>query len=393
MSKPHSNNIVYINYSPYENSGKILDYLLENFSYVFHFSIGFHNLKNKRNYNRLIIFKNGIQEKEYTLFQLPIPSSLVFVLLPIRSLINFVQIVGYIVWLKSKYKKINIYFTVNAFIAWIGNLLRGLGIVEKTVFWVWDYYPPIHENKIIMLMRLIYWQFDKKSSFSDNVAFVNSRLLDLRKNMGIYPRVANYPIVPIGTDKLPFTPKKNTKEVVYGFIGVLKIFQGPGVIFDHSKELFKEIKNFRYEVIGSGPDEEYLKKRAIETKVKAKFYGYLEGESFNNVLNKCTIGIAPYVPDPNNVSYYGDPGKIKRYLSLGLPVICTDALEFSKQIEKHKAGVMVDYNDSKGFALATKKIMANYSFYSRNAYKLSQSQYYKKIYPQLFDFDTQKSNN
>ena len=41
------NSIIYVNYSPYENSGKILDYLLENFKYVFLFTLGFHNIKKK----------------------------------------------------------------------------------------------------------------------------------------------------------------------------------------------------------------------------------------------------------------------------------------------------------------------------------------------------------
>lgn len=384
--------IVYINYSPYENSGKILDYLLENFTNVFHFSIGFHNLKNKKNYNRLLIFRNGKLERELFLFQLPIPQSLIFLLLPIRSIINFFQIVSYSIWLKSKYKRIDIYFTVNAFIAWIGNLLRGTGIVEKTVFWVWDYYPPIHENKIIMLMRYIYWQFDKVSSYSDKVAFVNHRLLNLRIDLGIYSQKVSHPIIPIATDYFPKPERRDAKDVVFGFIGVLKKIQGPGIIFDHSKELLKGFKSFKYEVIGSGPDENYLKIMAKRSKTKTTFYGYLEGETFNQILKNCTIGIAMYVPDPTDVSYYGDPGKIKRYISLGLPVICTDALEFSKEIEKENAGIIVDYDDADAFVAATKKIMARYSFYSNNAYKLSQKYYYKKIYPEMFDLDSDKKS-
>ncbi len=385
--KQQRGSIVYINYSPYENSGKILDYLLENFDRIFHFSIGFHNLKNKKKYNRLLIFEKGALKHEIGLFQLPIPPSFVFLLLPVRSFINFLQIIGYTIWLKYKYKKIDIYFTVNAFIAWIGILLRSFKIVDKTVFWVWDYYPPIHESKIVMLLRSIYWQFDKASSYSDKVAFVNHRLLNLRKDLGIYSRNATHPIVPIATDKLPIVPKNKTQKVTFGFIGVLKKNQGPGIIFDYAQELSKEFGDFQYEIVGSGPDENYLKERANKTKVHAKFYGYLEGESFNQVLNKCTIGIAMYIPDPSNVSYYGDPGKIKRYISLGIPVIGTDVLEFSRQIGKSKAGIIVDYDDKMEFVAATKKIMANHSFYSKNAHKLSKTQYYKKVYPAMFDFE------
>ncbi len=378
--------IIYVNYSPYENSGKILDYLIETFPNVLHFSIGFHHLKNKKNYNRLLIFDKGRLKKEYLLFQLPIAGRFLFLLLPIRSIINCLLIMGYSFWLNQRYKTIDVYFTVNAFTAWIGNLLRSFGVVKKTVFWVWDYYPPIHQNKVIMLMRYIYWQFDKISSFSDRVAFVNPRLLELRKDIGIFPKSAKYPIIPIGTDKFPFPNKKNIKKVSFGYIGVIKKSQGLGIVFDNADNLRKEFGDVSFNIVGSGPDEEFFKQRAKSAKFRATFFGYLEEESFNKVLSKCTIGIATYVPDASNVAHFGDQGKIKRYLSLGIPVIATNVSEFSKKIDRSEAGVVVDYNSQTDFIEAVKKIMREYSKYSQNAYKLSQVYYYKKIYPEMFKF-------
>lgn len=381
-----SKSIIYVNYSPYENSGKILDYILEDFENVFLFSIGFYNLKNKKNYNNLSIYKNGKLQKTYSLFQLPISSKFVFLLIPIRSFITFFEIIIYSLWLKIIFKRIDIYFTVNAFTAWIGSILKAMGVIEKTIFWVWDYYPPIHENKIVMLMRYIYWQFDKISSHSDKVVFVNHRLLNLRKDIGIYKKSAHYPIVPIGADKLPYVSKKDKRKVLFGFIGVLKKSQGVEIVFNNADMLLKEFGDIGYEIVGSGPDEDYLKERARRSKIQATFYGYLEGESFNDVLRKCTIGIATYIPDVSNVSHYGDPGKIKRYLTLGIPVITTDIIEFSKEIEKSGAGIIIDYNNMNELIDAVRKITATHAEYSKNAYALSQKFYYKKIYPQMFNF-------
>lgn len=380
------NSIIYVNYSPYENSGKILDFILDNFENVVLFSIGFYNLKNKKNYNSLSIYRRGKLQKEYLLLQIPIVQEFAFLLLPIRSIITFVEIFIYSVWLKIKFKKIDIYFTVNAFTAWIGNFMKGFSIVNKTIFWVWDYYPPIHENKIIMLMRYIYWQFDKISSYSDRVAFVNRRLLDLRKDIGIYQKNAKHPIVPIGTDKFPYVHRKNIQALTFGFIGVLKKSQGLGIVFENAEALSKEFTNIRYEIVGSGPDEKYFKAQAKKSHIQSTFYGYLEGESFNDVLRKCRIGIATYISDTSSVSHYGDPGKIKRYLSLGIPVIATDVLEFSKEVKRSKAGVIIDYNNTNAFIDAVKSIIARYPEYSKNAYVLSQKYYYKKIYPKIFTF-------
>lgn len=378
--------IIYVNYSPYENSGKILDYLLENFDLCFLFSLGFYNLKEKKKYNKLSIFSKGKLSKEFSLFQLPVPQELIFILLPLRSFITFIQILIYAHWLKGKYGKIDIYFTVNAFTAWIGNVIKKFGLVDKTIFWVWDFYPPIHENKIIMFMRQIYWQFDKMSSNSDRMAFVNRRLIDLRKNIGSIPKDANYSIIPIGTGKFSNLNLSGKQSVILGFIGVVKRSMGLDVVFDNADEIIKNFPSARFEVIGSGPDMEYFKSRAKNSAIPTRFHGYLEGESFNQVLEECSIGIAPYLPDPSNVSHYGDAGKVKRYLSLGLPVIITDIFEFAKEIEKNKAGEIIRYDNPKELINVIRKIMLNYKQYQKNALKLAEKLYYKKIYPKMFKF-------
>lgn len=378
--------IIYVNYSPYENSGKILDYLLENFDLCFLFSLGFHNLKEKKKYNKLSIFSKGKLSKEFSLFQLPVPQELIFILLPLRSLITFIQILIYAHWLKGKYGKIDIYFTVNAFTAWIGKIMKRLGLVDKTVFWVWDFYPPIHDDKIIMLMRQIYWQFDKISSHSDRVAFVNRRLMDLRKDIGIIPKNVNYPIIPIGTDKFSNLKLNDKKGVILGFIGVVKKSMGLDIVFDNADEIIKNFSDAKFEVIGSGPDIEYFKSRAKNSSIPTTFHEYLEGESFNEVLKKFSIGLAPYLPDPSNVSHYGDAGKVKLYLSLGLPVIITDIFEFAKEIDRNKAGEIIRYDNPKELIKAIGKVMSNYKQYQRNALKLAEKLYYKKIYPEMFKF-------
>lgn len=378
--------IIYVNYSPYENSGKILDYLLENFEHVFLFSLGFHNITKKKNLNRLFIYHNGKLTKEYSMFQLPVPKQLVFFLLPLRSFITFIQIFLFSYRLKKDYGKIALYFTVNGFTAWIGNIIKKVGLVDKTVFWVWDYYPPTHKDKVIMLMRRIYLYFDKVSLTSDKVIFINNRILNLREKSGILPEDKDFPIVPIGTDSFVNFNVKKKPEVILGFIGVLKRSQGLDEIFDNAQSIITAFPMARFEIVGSGPDEEYFKSRALKSLLKTTFHGYLDGESFNKVLKKCTVGVATYQPDPNNVSHFGDPGKVKRYLALGLPVIITDIFEFSKEIEKNKAGVIIQYGESLELVKAIKKIMLNYQQYQKNALSLAKKYYYKRIYPEMFKF-------
>lgn len=385
QSKPQRQHksIIYVNYSPYENSGKILDFLLDNFENVYLFSLGFYVLRNKKKYNKLLIYRKGSLKKELNLLQIPMPVKLFFLLLPLRSIITLAQIVFYSLWLKNKNGDIEFYFTVNAFAAWIGTLLKGMKIVNKTIFWVWDYYPPIHDNKIITIMRHIYWYFDKISSHSDYVAYVNQRLIDLRKEVGVLKKDAKFPVIPIGTEK--FNVKlEQKKNVIFGFIGVIKKSHGLDLIFDNADKIMKNFPKASLEVIGSGPDETYFKKRAEESLLSTEFHGYLPGDTFIPILKKSAIGIATYVPDESNVSYYGDPGKVKLYISLGIPVIVTDVVKFSEEIDLSKAGIAIAYNDSEQFINGIKKIMVDYQAYQKNALELSKKYYYKNIYRPMF---------
>jgi len=378
--------IIYINYSPYENSGKILSYLLENYDKVFLFSLGFHNIKKKTRLNQLLVYSKRKLIKEYSLIRFPSTKRLIFFLLPLISLINFIQILLYAYLLKKQHGKIGVYFTVNGFTAWIGNIAKKLSLVEKTVFWVWDYYPPFHEDKVIMLMRYIYLFFDRVSLRSDKVVFINNKILNLRKSTGILPEGKHFPVVPIGTDSFADISTKKPENVTIGFIGVIKKSQGLSEVFDSAEQILNKFPNAKFEIIGSGPDGEYFKSVAVHSRLPSTFHGYLEGESFNNVLKKCTIGVATYLPDSSNVSHFGDPGKVKRYLSLGLPVIITDIFEFSQEIKKSKAGVIIKSGNPVEFVNAIATILSDYKNYQTNALNLAKKYYYKKIYPEMFDF-------
>src|SRR3989338_5792709 len=382
--------IVYINFRPYENAGKILDYLLENFENVFLFSFNFHKLGKNQEPSKLKIFKKGhfIKEKELYQINLPSPLTLTFLLLPVRSLMIMIQIIWYSIILKKKYKKLDIYFTVNAFTAWIGNILRSLKIVKKTIFWVWDYYPPINTNKIVTLFRWIYWQFDKIGATSNSLIFLNRRLENLRKDIGILSKRAKYPIVEIGTNPISKVESKENlnRPILFGFIGVVKKSQGLDIFFDTARELKSLLPNSMLEIIGSGPDELYFKRRAKKCPIKTKFYGFLPSENeISRIVSKWDIGIATYIPEESNVSYYGDPSKIKVYLSFGIPVVTTDVYVFSKEVAKSKAGVIIDYCKKSEFISAISIILSAHKQFRERALLLAQKYHYKKIYPKIFN--------
>ncbi len=381
----NSKTVIYINYSPYENSGHILDYLKQNFKNVFLFSLAFHSLNGSKQLNKLTIFQNNKLVREELLFYLNVPQSLVFFFIPIRSVMNLIQIVWKIIYLRYKYGQIDYFFTVNAFTSSIGKILKKINLIKKNIFWVWDYYPVNHPKITFKIMRWLYWQFDKFATYSDRVIYLNHRLADVRKDLGIIKKNTEPIIIPIGTGELLPQKKKNLKKIKIGFIGVLKQSQGIDMLLDAQEAISKNFKNLSFEIIGSGPDEKMFSSRVKQkNKDKFNFHGLVSDERFKEILYDCTIGIAPYAPGDGTVSKYTDPGKPKRYMEFNLPQITTNVIELSKEIEKNKAGIVINYGNTNELIIAIKKIVEKYDYYSKNAASLNKKYYYKNIYKKMF---------
>ncbi|MFA6446262.1 MAG: glycosyltransferase [Candidatus Paceibacterota bacterium] len=381
---PHTN-IIYVNFAPYENAGNILDYLLDHFSTVFSFTFNFHKISANQPQSKLSVYKKKQIVYECRLFQTPTNASVAFILLPIRSLVIFAQLLFHLVRLKDRFGPYSIYFTVNAFTAWAGNILRSLGLVQKTIFWVWDYYPPIHKDNIVRFMRFLYWQFDiPATKQSDHIVFLNKRLGDLRKKLGILPTNISYPVVGIGTNPIQKIQQKTTQPVKLVFIGVLKKSQGLDLVYKSADLLTKKYPNITLHIIGGGPDETHYRSLASSSSIKSIFHGYVQNNSHvNAILKSCHIGIAPYIPDKENIIYYTDPSKIKRYLEVGLPVITTNVFDFSKEISRKHAGIVIPYRSNE-FVYAINQLIQKYPYYQKQALLLAQQYRYKKYYKALF---------
>lgn len=375
--------IIYVNFAPYENSGWILDFLRENFLLVILFSFDFHRLNNKSQSNRIIIFRAGEKSKTIKLFSLPTPEALLFITLPFIASVIFIQTFYFAISFKRRYKKIDYYLTVNAFTAWVGILLRRLGVIQKTIFWVWDYYPPGYKDWRIRFARWAYWRFDKWSSSStDKIIFLNKKLIELRKDLDILSKRKSYKVIPIGTN--PTLPIYN-KKLIIGHLGVLKKGQGFDLLIDSMPQLLKRKQSFLVEVVGSGPDEQYFRNKARKYK-NIKFYGFIEStREVESIIQKWSIGLATYIPNKSNESAWTDPSKIKAYISKGVPVITTNVTDFSKEISSYNAGVIVDGNSVDEFANAVNTLLTKQTFYKPAALKLARKYYYKKIYKDLFN--------
>lgn len=376
--------IIYVNFSPYDNAGRILDFLVHNFFEVIHFSFDHLRLENGRKTNICTVYRKGLSVKSYIMTPIRTPGILRFPSLPIVAFLIFIQTY----WLSKKIlggKCADYYISVNAYTAWVGNILRRTGLVKKTIFWIWDYFPPGFPDIRIQFMRWIYWKFDKPSiTNSDIIACVNKNLVKLLIRLGALDTKRKYTLIPLGTNPIKTVPQRS--KPIIGFLGMLKSSQGLDFIFDNIPIIHNKFPLIRFEIIGSGPDESRFVERVKKWKKIVTFYGHIESENrVDEIMKRWSMGLATYVPVSSNESYWSDPAKIKAYLSQAVPVITTDVPSFYKEIIKYHAGVVIPYGNTEKFIQAIEYILSKKYMYAKNAKALADRFFYKRLYCHFFN--------
>lgn len=376
--------IVYVNFAPYDNAGRILDYLVNNFHIVLHFSFDHLRLKKGRRSN-LTLYKDGRSVFSKNLIWLRTHPFFLFPSLPFVAMAIMAQTLFYVFFYSIKLGKFDYYFTVNAFTAWAGNILRFLKFTNRTIYWVWDYFPPTHPDIRLKLARWVYWKFDKPSRLSSNkVIFLNKHLASARKDKNELPKDKDYPIIPIGTNPATAVDSPR-KDIIIGHLGMLKRSQGLDLLFDNLKTLQSFFPNIKVEIIGSGPEENHFKARAKKFTNTVKFYGYVErDDDVDKIIRNWSVGIATYAPIKWSEHYWTDPSKIKAYLNQGIPVITTSVPEFAQEVESTKAGIIIDYYKNQEFIDAVKLIIKNREIFSKNALRLAEKYNYRRLYLKIF---------
>lgn len=373
--------IIYINFSQYDNTGRILDYLLETFEIVLHFSFDHLRLKHGRKTNILTIYKQGIKSKTINMYSLRVPPSLQFPSLPLVALLMIFQTIWHTLKHVSALGIRPIFFTVNAYPALIGILMKKLCIVTKVYFWVWDYYPPGYPDWHMRIIRSVYIWFDTLALyFADKLIFPNRRQFKLRNTI---KKIRNHlSIIPLGASK-PATYKNTTSNII-GFMGMLKESQGIELALSTFDLIHSHCPTVTIEIVGSGPMEDILRARAKSYGKHIRFYGFIEDQNtLNAIIKRWFAGLAVYKPTLSNESCWGDPSKIKTYLSQGVPIITTNVTEYGAKARKYGFGLTIPY-DGKHLAQAVKTLHINQRVFRKKALSYAFSFYYRNVYTPMF---------
>lgn len=324
------------------------------------------------------LYKNGKLLKKWYAPKLKIPELLAYLK---DSYYSFV-------WtLHTMRGTVSYFFGAGNLNAFIGLLLKVFGYVDSVIYYVIDYIPNRFDQKIINLMyHGIEYMCAKYSSITWNysLAMIETRNKYWKQKFprqivspnGVYVR--NRLRVPL--DKI------HKHEMLY--MGSLFKQQGVSLVVYAMPLIMEKIPDVTLVIIGQGPMEKELKKcvRKLNIVSHVIFLGFIKDSvKMDNRIEYAAVGMATYSPGEGFVEY-GEPGKVKRYLAAGVPVIMTDVSPIARDVVRSRCGFVVPY-DSKMLANSVIAFFSKPDImveYRKSARQYAKKYTWEKIYSSAF---------
>ena len=247
------------------------------------------------------------------------------------------------------------------------------------VYWIADYFPPV--SKILSLYEKLKKFYNSRVKY---VCYLSNKINEIMN--GKIVDIAQRKTVMWGI--LPKNIKRNIGENNFTilFVGVIRESQGLEFVFD----FLKTHKGFSIKIIGEGDSRLFdrYKKTIGKYKIGDRVYfpnRFFEDSELEEISKTCRVGIAIYDVDKTSATYYTDPGKVKTYASLGLPVIMSDVSAIAPYVKKFGSGKIIKKNNTE-LKDALLDIDNNYTKYLEGVNKFNEYFFYDTYYKKSFKF-------
>jgi glycosyltransferase involved in cell wall biosynthesis len=290
----------------------------------------------------------------------------------------------YLLWYANHVRELLRFCTKNQTTLVLGGhpiVFFGIGFFKRIrplvyAYWIGDYFPSAHP--VIRLFERV------KKYYHDRVSYAFYLSDAINKVMN--GAVVNTPCrrtVMWGVKPFPATPVPPLSPFNLLFVGLIRSGQGLEVLLG----FLARHPEYRLSLIGVGQPayvaelQTQLMQSGLTDRVffPNRFYSEME---LLYVARKCHVGIALYDTGAQNFTHYADPGKVKAYAEMGLPVLMTHISDIVPFIERFRSGEVIDRIDQIGEAL--ERIRLNYSQYQAGVARLNEHFEYCRYYGEAF---------
>jgi len=286
-------------------------------------------------------------------------------------------------------KSYDLYVGSNNLNASVGLILKTLGKVKRVVYFSPDWVLDRFGN--LLLNRVYHW-LDYICVKNCDMTWNSSAIMPIDPMMTEREKLG-YPVefrkkqiqVSDGTEVIDLPPFSAIDRYRIGFIGHLRPGMGVEMLLSAMPYILRKIPHASLLIMGSGPLEGDLRKRAA--KLPVEFTGFVG--DINEVYKKlsyCAIAVAPY--EAGSISEFTDPGKVKSYLTAGLPIVITKVPKVAYEINQKKAGIATS-DKPEEFAKAIVEILGHAKklrSYRGNALKLRDEYSWDRIFDRALSY-------
>ena len=244
----------------------------------------------------------------------------------------------------------------------------------KYAFWIWDWFPPVRLPLKIYaaVVRHYIKRVDYPFALTDAIA----------ERIG-----GNIPVVMLGMERLPCADADRTGSNRILVVGQLR--QGQGV--EDVLEFIADNPRYSLTLLGAAANgfeceiNRIIREKEIQGRVDFP-NRFVSQEELSEAAAKCFCGLALYDTSGDNFTHYADPGKVKSYLEMGLPVVMTRISGIVSYIEKFKAGEVIDSKEA--LPQAVLRICENPETYFGGVRNFAGRFMYERYYAENFRLDS-----
>lgn len=268
-------------------------------------------------------------------------------------------------------------------IAFMGMSVMRLIRNVRYAYWIGDYFPPVHWSLVLFekLKKFYHSRVTYTYYLSDRLnALYNGSILTQPNKCTVMWGVQPF----MGLHQAPL------KTYRLLFVGVIRPSQG----IEDLLLFLKRSPSVYLSILGSCELPLYKRymSRIDEYGITRRVYfpnAFIDDIKLRTLAQTHHVGIALYEKGMHTATYYTDPGKVKTYIELGLPVVMTDTSAISSYVKQFGAGIVV--KDESDLPSALDTVKQKYPAFQKGLRAFGESFEYEQYYRHAFKALEQQS--